>query len=368
MASQQYKYVFRSNMEIHPGEILQDTLDASGMSQSELAERIGLTTKTVNEIVKGKNSITPETALKLSSVFGTSDVLWNNLQRQYEEVVARKHLEKEMKNEKNTFEKYNDTFRELVKHGYIESGIRDIKEKIMRLFQFFGVSSLAYVETVQGVAYRQSDNQKYSQENLAAWLRCGEVEAKKISLADFDRDKILSELRIMKDLTIELEESFWKKLVDICANAGIAVVYVPYFKNTHVNGATRWLDSNRALILISSRGKTRDIFWFTFFHELGHVVKHGKRQEFIEFEKPVVNGLEEEANKFAEDVLISSNAYEGFKKRIKSVEDIRKFAAKEGVAPDIVAGRLAREFGAWKSMSSLRKNIDFSVFRGVDHN
>lgn len=66
---------------VSPGEILAEYLEAYGMTQTELADRTGLTKKTINEIIRGKSPITPETALKLERSLGRPAHFWNNLGR-----------------------------------------------------------------------------------------------------------------------------------------------------------------------------------------------------------------------------------------------------------------------------------------------
>jgi addiction module HigA family antidote len=70
---------------IHPGEILlEDFLAPLGVSQYRLAQTIGVPPRRINEIVHGKRSITPDTALRLSRAFGTSDRFWINLQTRHD--------------------------------------------------------------------------------------------------------------------------------------------------------------------------------------------------------------------------------------------------------------------------------------------
>jgi addiction module HigA family antidote len=73
MTTKQRKVGFSPDIAIPPGETLQEFLDSLAMTQVDLAKRTGLTTKTINEIIKGKAPITQETALKLESVFG---IIW----------------------------------------------------------------------------------------------------------------------------------------------------------------------------------------------------------------------------------------------------------------------------------------------------
>ena len=74
----------------HPGEILmEEFLRPAGVTQSRLAEHLGIPVQRVNEIVKGKRGITAETAWLLSESFGTSPQFWINLQTNYDLAVAR---------------------------------------------------------------------------------------------------------------------------------------------------------------------------------------------------------------------------------------------------------------------------------------
>ncbi|MDZ7778664.1 MAG: HigA family addiction module antitoxin [Gemmatimonadota bacterium] len=69
----------------HPGEMLREEfLEPLGMTQTELAERIHVSFPRVNEIVNGRRGITPDTALRLSRLFGTSAEFWLNGQRNWD--------------------------------------------------------------------------------------------------------------------------------------------------------------------------------------------------------------------------------------------------------------------------------------------
>jgi hypothetical protein len=112
---------------------------------------------------------------------------------------------------------------------------------------------------------------------------------------------------------------------------------------TGVSGATRWLHPEKALIQLSLRYKTNE---FTFFHEAGHILLHGKKALFLEAANGAgVNGMETgkeaEADAFAERELISRRAFKAFTARANfSKAAIRDFARAQGIAPGIVAGQL----------------------------
>ena len=81
-----------------PGETLQELLEEKGMTQAELAQRMGRPKKTINEIVKGKAEITPDTSLQLERVLGVPSSFWNNRERAYRESLARKKEEEWLQN------------------------------------------------------------------------------------------------------------------------------------------------------------------------------------------------------------------------------------------------------------------------------
>jgi HTH-type transcriptional regulator/antitoxin HigA len=131
-------------------------------------------------------------------------------------------------------------------------------------------------------------------------------------------------------------------------------------KNTYVNGATRWLTPQKALIQLSLRYSYADIFWFTFFHEIGHLLRDSKKEMFVDFEGEQV---EQEADKFAQKILIPSRAdYKKFKESL-TPENLRKnllsFSKTINIDPGIVAGRLGKETGEWRSVAPFRKQLRF---------
>lgn len=358
---------YNPNIAIHPGKTLEEILDTTEMSQVKLAERTGLTPKTINEIIQGKNSITPETAIKLSSVFGMSIFFWNNLERNYQETLARLKLEKRLEKETLILKKFT-CYSELANLNFVEKTVSK-KEKIKNLLSFFGVSSLDFINKTQSVAFRKSNKKNISKESLAAWLRIGEIEAQKINTQKFDKNKLLNSIPELRALTRESAKTFIERIIQICSSFGVAVVFTPYFKKTYVDGVTKWLSSDKALIQLSLRNKRADIFWFSFFHEIGHIIKHGKKDQFIEFESKNYEAgeiKEKEADEFAQKTLISDiNFDKFFKNRDFSQKAIKEFAQKIGVSSSIIAGRLAREFSirgnnkVWGRLSYLRKRLKF---------
>jgi HTH-type transcriptional regulator/antitoxin HigA len=355
------KTMYIPTIPVHPGETLQEMLESLPMTQFDLANRTGLTPKTINEIVQGKSPISSETAAKFAAVFGMSVGFWSNLQRVYEAALEQEREREQLKAETKLL-KGITCFSELVKCGYVSASIKTAEEQVKALLGFFGVSSLERIPLVSTAAFRRSEKRSINPYNLAAWLRCGELAARKIATKPFDRELLVEYLKEIRALTGKSPKEFVPLVRAKCAECGVAVVFVPHFKNTSVNGATRWLTPQTALVQLSLRYAYEDIFWFTFFHEFGHILKHGKKEEFVD-----VNGIadevkEREADSFSSECLIPSSAYAAFKK----VGDfsplaIRTFAQTQNIAPAIVAGRLGRETGQWHRWASIRRKFEFEV-------
>ena len=84
----------RERTPTHPGEVLlREFLAPLGVTQVDLATHIGVPVQRVNEIVRGKRGITPETAWLLSEALDTTPQFWMNLQANFDLVVRRPERE-----------------------------------------------------------------------------------------------------------------------------------------------------------------------------------------------------------------------------------------------------------------------------------
>jgi HTH-type transcriptional regulator/antitoxin HigA len=352
---------YNPDIAIHPGVTLKDTLDSLGMSQKELAERTGLAIQTVNKIIRGIDPITPETAVKLERVFGTSAAFWNNLDRSFQESTARIKAEKKLQEEYSLARKFT-CYSELVQWQYVPEA-RDIKEKTNNLLRFFGVNSLRTVDQLNCIAFRKSEKKSISRECVSAWLRCGELDVQKkdskSKSKEYDQKKLIEFIDEFRKLTLLEPEEYGRKIKTISEDCGVNIVFTPYIKKTYINGATRWINNN-PLIQISPRFSFSDIFWFTFFHELGHIILHGKKDKFIEFDFDMSHeAKEKEANDFASSKLIPEDkAKEFFVKNDIDAKSLVDFAKNVGIHPGIVAGRLAHEGKiSWNGAGIFRQRI-----------
>jgi addiction module HigA family antidote len=329
---------------IHPGEILEETLEARGITRTAFAERTGLSLKTVSQIIHGKAPVTPETAIHFERVLGVSANIWNNLNAYYRLHIAKIADRRMLENKKEWAKKFPLT--ELTKRGFIRRR-QTLAEKVEELLDFFGVASVeawnAQFKRI-AVSYRKSPAFTSSKESVSAWLRIGEIEAENIKTSPFDKNTFKNALQEIRFLTREDPEIFELRMKELCRNSGVALLFIPELPKTRLSGATRWLSSDKALIMLSLRYKRDDHFWFTFFHEAGHIILHGKTSVFIDEVDMGTNTEEDEANRFAANILIPENKYKMFiKGGAYYKDDIVAFAKSIGICPGIVVGRLQRD-------------------------
>jgi HTH-type transcriptional regulator / antitoxin HigA len=328
-----------------PGETLLEVLETMSMSQVELAKRMGRPSKTINEIIQGKAAITAETALQLEQVLHIPASFWLKRELQYRESLARVAEEQKLENWKEWLNEI--PVQMMMQRGWIPS-CTDASMQVAQVLKFFGVASPDAWRAIwesKVVVYRKAAIPKANFGSIAAWLRKGELEAQNIECAPYDANKFRRVLHEIRALTVESVEIFQHELVRLCANSGVAVVFVQELPNTGISGSTQWLTSSKALVQLSLRYKTDDQLWFTFFHEAGHILLHGKRQIFLEIEQKDREKEEREADAFATNILINHTQWQSFmtQKSYRSKADIEKFASQERIAPGIVVGRLQHE-------------------------
>lgn len=327
-----------------PGETLEEILEVIGMSQVDLARRMGRPTKTINEIIKGKTGITPETALQLELVLDTPARFWINREKRYRESLAREE-------ERAQFEQLLEwlghfPIKDMIKHGWINR-FSDSVDQLRELLNFFGVASPTQWEEIwmkPKAVFRKSAAFEADPFAISSWLRKGELEAQNINCAQYNKKTFMIALFQIRKFTNESPETFVSKTIEHCAKAGVATVFIRELPKSRTSGATRWLNPNKALIQLSLRYKTNDHLWFTFFHEAGHILLHGKKDVFLE-DGPSETVKEKQADEFARDFLIPPNEYRKFKPTYTnySYKDVENFAKKIGVAPGIVVGRLQHD-------------------------
>lgn len=330
---------------IAPGETISELLEVNCMTQLDLANKTGINKKTINEIIKGKAPITTATALKLEYVFNIPASFWNNLESSYRESLERRKDIESIKED----EKYliNIPYSEMAKRNWdwIEK-TRDSYEKVINLRKFFSVASLGFdTELKKKLAFRKSKNENFSFESLYCWLRYGEIQSNKEEYPKFDIEKLKEKVKKIRELAKQpfLEEI--EKIKTLLKECGVALIYEKHLPNTYVNGVSYKITSDKAIIMISDRGKKDDILWFTLFHEIAHLIKHSKKEVFVDLEDTESTYIEIEADEYARNILIPDNIYNDFINNhiIIDEDSIKDFSVKNNISTGIVVGRLQKD-------------------------
>jgi HTH-type transcriptional regulator/antitoxin HigA len=341
---------FKPDYSIHPGQYLAEVLDSRSISQFEFAQRTGLSTKTVNHILSGKSSFSTEVALVFERTLGISANIWIGLLEQYHLFHARKEVKRKL-NEKS-YARWLKQFplKDLTKLGFIRK-TRDTVEKLEDLMRFLNIASpeaWKQVDNHQLAYYRKNTNFKDTNQATAIWLHLARrIAESKQTVSNFSKDKLEAILPQIRKLTIEKQEIALTNLKKLCDEVGLHLVLLPEFKETHLSGAAFW-NQSIPIVALSLRHKRNDHFWFSFYHEIGHIFLHGKKSIYLD---TLLNGKttdifieEEEADTFAANHLIPVSQWE----KIKSISNfteqkIKDIARKIEIHPGIIVGRLQRE-------------------------
>ena len=358
------------DVAIHPGEHIQDFYeDDDGFSVSVLASEAGLREHELQAFIDGKASVTPEIANGLSKVLASEPKWWINLQTLYEQEKAR--IEE---NQRFSMARYVDfstpisgvvPIDDLTDSGEVPERYNKV-EQARYLCEWLGISELdGYDERILGHFQRSNRAHSPKPAPLVVWLRRGELMAREQSgsLPPYGEAVLEVGAKGLRPLTLETPEVFVSAMRDACNAAGVAFVALPYMPGSGIRGVARWLDDGRPMVQINDHGHASDLVWFTFYHEVAHVLNGD--QDYLDLEEPAggvgfdeVPEAERLANEYAEDALVPRPDWNELLERIADGPapsnwrgSADRFAAQQGIHRGIVVGRLLHSgvIGDWQA-------------------
>lgn len=346
---------FRPDWISSPGDSINEILKARGITISEFAEQIDESFEKADDLIQGRSEITYTTAQKLEQVIGASAEFWLSRERKYREEL-KVHQSGEQFLE-------GLPLKDMIKFGWIQSS-KERDELLSNCLEFFRVTNVkswfeTYRDVIETAAFRTSPTFDSRTGSVAAWLRQGEITAGTIECKEWDAEKFKQKLPIIRALTREDNPGvFLREISTLCAECGVAVVILQAPSGCRASGATRFISKNKAMLLLSFRYLSDDHFWFTFFHEVGHILLHSKNSLFVD-EAGVSHAEEEkEADNFAAELLIPAE----FKPELLSLKankrDVIRYARRIGISRGIVVGQL-QHLGILKrdQLNSLKKRF-----------
>lgn len=338
---------YHPQIAFHPGETLGEKLEELGMGPKEFALRSGKPEKTIIAVIKGKSSITPEMAVLFENILKIPAHFWLNMQRNYDEFLAREERQKILLESIEWAKLF--PIAEMVKKGWLK-GKLTMEERTLELLSFFSIShhnawENYYFKQQLKVAFRISLAHTKAPYAISAWLRQGELQAAELVAKPYNEKRFKEIMPAIKNVMVNHPDDFFQQLQLLCLEAGVKVVHTPCVNKAPINGSTRWINDS-PLIQLTGRYKRNDSFWFTFFHEAGHIVLHGKKDIFLEnidySDKD--KQKEKEADDFAIKWTLAEEEYnELLQYPVISEEVIIAIAKKFNTHPAIIIGRLQHE-------------------------
>ena len=352
---------FRPDYAVPPGWVLAERLELQGLSHAEFARLCGRSPKLISEIIAGKASLEPETALQFEKVLGVDASVWLGIESEYQLHRAREAEAAHAAASTDWLKKF--PVGELVKRGCLPR-LGSGADAIAGLLAFFRVASVEAWTAKYGlmnVAYRHSPSFKSDEIALATWLRLGELDAERQKCADYDAVRFGRATREIRGLTRLPISQALEQARSLCNQAGVALAVVKPLPMTALSGAAWWLSPRKAIVQLSARHKTADHLWFSFFHEAAHVLLHSKKSVFVDGVDGDGSGDEDEANEWASNALVARTDWQRFIATLpRSALEVQGFADANGIAPGIVVGLLQHAGHLpWTHLNSLKVRLEW---------
>jgi len=333
---------FQPNWISSPGETISDILIERKITNKEFAKKMGCTAAFITKLLNGKYNITLEIADKLAKSLGSSKAFWLKREAQYQEDIDRA----EQKDKEKTEWLQCMPLSDMVKFGWINKTTKKA-DKIKACLRFFDVTSVdewyqAYNNLHMKVAFRTSASFDSTSESVITWLRQGELESNKIHCQPWNKHRLSESIIQARALArIGDPEIFIPKLRSIFSECGVALIIAPTPKGCRASGATYFTSPNKAILMLSLRYLSDDHFWFSLFHEAGHILLHENTSLFLEDINNCNKQEEDEANNFSENILIPNEHQEEFSSlRANQWRQIIRFSKKLNLSPGTVVGQL----------------------------
>ena len=342
------KHGISADLLIHPGETIADILEERKISQKELAYRTGVSEPFLSDVINGKKDISKTLAMDLEYALDIPASFWLNLQSKYDaELVSLKELESVNKEEINILKSLKDINKYLIQKQLISYNCSK-EERVIELRKYLRISDLTNLKKLtQEGAFRISEHAKTDPYVLGAWLSmCKNVRNKEKVKEEFD-------LKKADDLIKELKEVMCANLNDpqimletVFGRCGIDFSILHHFPRAPVQGYIAKESDNIYQMVLTIRGAYADIFWFSLFHELGHIINGDfyRNDAFIDLDNSHKDEREIKADEFAKNALIDPEAYEEFiSKGVFTLNSISAFAKTQNIPAYIVIGRLQKD-------------------------
>lgn len=326
-----------------PGDSLRTLMQRRGVSADILAQHLG-GIATVRGILDGSLPIDSDQADHLAGVVGGTRDFWLKRQASYEQALDRAVTVA-------ASSEASEWLDQVPAPGPRHRGRLDeaaVRAELRRRLSFFSVPTMRswqarYGRLCTDTRFRTSGSFSSSDAAVLLWLRRGEMEADLVSTRHWSADNLRDRLGEIRKLSrIGQPARFLPKLKELCAEAGVAVVVVKTPTGCHASGASRLVTADRAMMLLSFRHRADDQFWFTVFHEIGHLILHGAKT-FVDGDGTPDDECEQEANDFASRLIVPDNRRPEFESLRANRDAVVRYSVSVGVAPGLTVGQMQHQ-------------------------
>ena len=330
---------YNDTVAFHPGYYIKEIVDDSGLTQEDFAKRLDTTPKNLSLLIRGEQSLSIDIAMKLSRMIGTSVTYWLNLQNAYDTLIAEFKSQEELIAERKVFEIYDYSY--FTENYGLPALPGNEDGQIKALREFLNVATLTVLaKRDMAVNFRSSTEALDETSTVIAntMVQIAANKALKVDAPKFNKKKFETAVQYALKLTRNHNE-FYPLIRKAFEEAGVIFVILPNISGSKINGATKKIGTN-IMLMVNDRRLNADSFWFTLFHEIGHIINGDYG---ISFEKET-GEQEVAADRFAEDSLIPREKYHDFVAgRSYKLNDIVNFAESIDRDPGIVLGRLQND-------------------------
>lgn len=327
----------RSIIATPPGATIKEQLIDRGMNQKEFSERMGMSEKHISRLINGEVQLTPDVAVRLELVLGVPAQFWTKLESIYRDKIVRANMENTMEADIDLVKKF--PYKEMAQHGWVPE-VTSAAEKVFNLRKHFEVTSLGMINASfqPQIACRRLSETEKADYALLAWAQRAKIEARNILTERVNIDKLRGALERIREMTVMDPKVFCPQLTSLLASCGVAIVFLPHIGGSFLHGAT-FYDKDKIVLGLTVRGRDADKFWFSLFHELGHILLG-----HLSNDGGTTDEDEGYANAFARNALIPDKLFKKFVDNNNfSKPSISQFAKRVGIDPGIVVGRLQKE-------------------------
>ncbi|NLN72545.1 MAG: HigA family addiction module antidote protein [Thermoplasmatales archaeon] len=267
-------YAHDPNYAVAPGETLQEVLESLGMSKKELALRCSLTEQTINRICRGEQPITYESAERLEMATGVPARMWNSLEMQYREQLAKiRRLETQQAQRAWIAQIPID---DLLAHREVQ-GTGDEAEIVGEALRFYGVHDVGAWRRL----WQESPIGSFKELGTAsAWVRMGQRAAHALRCGPFEGPRLRTAIQELSMLQGNDHVSAVADLQQRLADIGVALVLLPPVKGLSWEALVLWASVDKATIMLD-REVDEGRFQSLLIEALSHVLRMKKKQWII---------------------------------------------------------------------------------------